>query len=48
MDSKLNFFEHVKKVCNKLNSSISLLARTAAFSLYNALVLPHVDYCCMV
>ena len=55
MDSRLNFSEHVNKVCNKLNSSISLLARTrkfvnqpTAFSLYNALILPHIDYCCMV
>ena len=55
MDSKLNFSEHVKKVCNKINSSISLLARTrkfvdqpTAFLLYNALVLPHIDFCCMV
>ena len=38
-----------------IESSISLLARTRKFvnqptalSLYNALVLPHIDYCCMV
>ena len=55
IDSKLNFSEHVTKVCNKINSSISVLTRTrkfvnqsTAFLLYNALVLPHIDYCCMV
>ncbi len=55
LDNKLNFNEHVNKLCNKLNSSVALLARTrkfinqqTAFLLYNALVLPRIDYCCMV
>ena len=50
-----NFSEHVTKVCNKINSSISVLTRTrkfvnqsTAFLSYNALVLPQIDYCCMV
>ena len=55
IDSKLSFSEHVTNVCNQINSSISLLNRTrkfvnqsTSFSLYSPLVLPNIDYCCMV
>ena len=55
LDSRCNFDAHIKNVTKKLNKSIGVLKRTSPFlplntrkMLYNALVLPHYDYCATV
>ena len=55
VDSHLNFDEHVKKVCCKINVRTKLLWRVCSFItqeltliLYKSLIGPHFDYCSFI
>ena len=55
IDSKLSFDCHINNVLKKCNSMLYLLSRIKAFLnipmrkiFFNAYILPHLDYCCVI
>ena len=55
MDEDLKWKKHIKEVWKKCFIGLSQMRRISQFlplqtrkSLYNALVLPHIDYCCVI
>ena len=52
IDSQLSWSKHVDEICKKASSAINALKRVRPFistdvavQIYNALILPHFDYC---
>ena len=55
VDSQLTFKEHIKKLCTKLCQIAGIISRSRWYLsqnyrllLYNTLVLPHLNYCCLI
>ena len=55
IDAQLSWSKHVDKISKKVSSAIGALKRVRPFiptdvavQIYNALILPHFDYCCPV
>ena len=53
MDTNLNWKRHSEKICNKCTKMIGILNKLNVLPLglkimlYNALILPHINYCIM-
>ena len=52
IDAQLSWGKHVEEVCKKVSSAIGALKRVRPFisketaiQIYNALIMPHFDYC---
>ena len=52
IDAQLSWGKHVEEICKKVSSAISALKRAryfiskeTAIQIYNALIMPHFDYC---
>ena len=52
IDAQLSWGKHVEEICNKVSSAIGVLKRVRPFisketaiQIYNALIMPHFDYC---
>ena len=54
LDASLNFDDHVAFVCSKISKAIGVLKccnflpTPVLITMYNAIILPHFDYCCTV
>ena len=55
IDESLSWSKHIEEITKKITVGISALkrlrdfaSRDVLFSLYNALIMPHFDYCCEV
>ena len=55
IDAQLSWGKHVEEICKNVSSAIGVLKRVRPFiskktaiQIYNALVMPHFDYCCTV
>ena len=55
IDAQLSWGKHVEEICNKVSSTIGVLKRVRSFisketaiQIYNALIMPHFDYCSSV
>ena len=52
IDAQLSWAKHVEEICKKVSSAIGALKRVRPFisketaiQIYNALIMPHFDYC---
>ena len=55
IDAQLSWGKHIEEICKKVSSAIGALKRLRPFisketaiQIYNALILPHFDYCSLV